>query len=209
MFRREWFTVVPRAPLGAQVAVRYWDKAATADGGDYSAGVLMIADNDLWYVVDVVRGRWSIRERNQIILQTAQMDAQNYPQLTTVVEQEGGSGGKESAEFTVRQLAGFNVRIDRVTGAKLLRAQPLADQCEAGNVRLVKGGWNYSFLEELSVFPAGNHDDQVDAASGAFSWCVRTPVYQAPFCLGRKRNPGKFGIHVDFSSLRRKRLEDR
>ena len=206
LFRREWFTVVPRAPLAAQAAIRYWDKAATENGGDYSAGVLMVSDNGLWFVVDVVRGRWSIRERNQIILQTAQMDAQNFPQLTTVVEQEGGSGGKESAEFTVRQLAGYHVRIDRVTGAKLLRAQPLADQCEAGTVRLVQGAWNYSFLEELSAFPAGKNDDQVDAASGAFSWCVRTPAFEPPSSLRRHFDARRLGVLGDFKSRRRRDL---
>lgn len=194
LFHREWFEIVSHLPHGVEVAVRYWDKAATADDGDYSAGVLMVSYDGLWYVADVIRGRWSIRERNQIILRTAQLDSANYRQLTIVVEQEGGSGGKESAEFTVRQLAGFHVRVDRVTGAKLLRAQPLADQCEAGNVRLVRGAWNYSFIEELSLFPVGTHDDQVDAAAGAFAWCVRTPAFEAPKSLRRKFDPNRYGI---------------
>lgn len=194
MFRREWFPVVPHPPAEIEVAICYWDKAATAEAGDYSASVLMVADEGLWYVVDVVRGRWSIRERNQIILQTAQMDERRYPQLTTVVEQEPGSGGKESAEFTVRHLAGFHVRIDKVTGAKLLRAQPFADQCEAGNVRLVKGAWNYALVEELCVFPAGDHDDQVDAAAGAFSWCLRTPAFQPPSVHHRSFDASRFGV---------------
>lgn len=201
LFRREWFETVSHVPVGAQVAVRYWDKGGTADGGDYSAGVLMVSHGGLWYVVDVVRGRWSIRERNQIICQTAQLDSQNFPQLTTVVEQEPGSGGKESAEFTVRQLAGFHVRVDRVTGSKLVRSQPLADQSEAGHVRLVRGAWNYAFVEELSVFPAGDHDDQVDAASGAFSWTLRTPAYQAPTTMRRTIDPRRFGILIDPATL--------
>ena len=197
IFRRDWFKVVPHIPAQAQVAVRYWDKASTADGGDYSAGVLMVPHGGLWYVVNVVRGRWSVHERNQIMTHTAQLDAQQFPQLTIVVEQEGGSGGKESAEFSVRQLAGYNVRVDRVTGTKLVRAQPLAGQCESGNVVLVQGQWNYAFIEELCVFPAGDHDDQVDAASGAFSWCVRTSAYEAPSTIKRHRSPNRFGVQVE------------
>lgn len=46
---------------------------------------------------------------------------------------------------------------------------PLAAQCEAGNVRLVKGAWNRDFIEELCSFPMGAHDDQCDAAAGAFN----------------------------------------
>jgi len=85
------------------------------------------------------------------------------------VEQEGGSGGKESAEGTIRRLAGYNVRAERVTGSKLVRAQPFAAQVEAGNVALVKGGWVSDYLNELTAFPKGVHDDLVDASSGAFA----------------------------------------
>ena len=38
------------------------------------------------------------------------------------------------------------------------------------NVFLLMAEWNDSFLEECTVFPQeGFHDDQVDAASGAFT----------------------------------------
>src|SRR5262249_54420238 len=39
------------------------------------------------------------------------------------VEQEPGSGGKESAEATIRNLAGFRVFADKVTGSKEVRAE--------------------------------------------------------------------------------------
>jgi predicted phage terminase large subunit-like protein len=32
----------------------------------------------------------------------------------------------------------------------------------------VRGAWNEDFFSELESFPEGSHDDQVDAASGAF-----------------------------------------
>jgi phage terminase large subunit-like protein len=32
----------------------------------------------------------------------------------------------------------------------------------------VRGAWNMDFLDEIEVFPLGKHDDQVDAAVGAF-----------------------------------------
>ena len=37
------------------------------------------------------------------------------------------------------------------------------------NVWLVAGRWNRDFLDEVSLFPNGAHDDQVDAFSGAFA----------------------------------------
>jgi phage terminase large subunit-like protein len=33
----------------------------------------------------------------------------------------------------------------------------------------VAGAWNRAFLDEHEQFPVGTHDDQVDAASGAFN----------------------------------------
>ena len=52
---------------------------------------------------------------------------------------------------------------------KELRASPAAAQA-AGNIKLVRGAWNEAFLQEVSVFPRGFHDDQVDGMSGAFNW---------------------------------------
>ena len=48
----------------------------------------------------------------------------------------------------------------------------LSAQAEAGNVKLLRGPWNEAFLDEVSVFPNGSHDDQVDALSGAFDALV-------------------------------------
>jgi predicted phage terminase large subunit-like protein len=49
------------------------------------------------------------------------------------------------------------------------RAKPLASQAEAGNVKLLAGPWNEGFLRELHSVPDAPHDDQMDAASGAYN----------------------------------------
>jgi len=85
------------------------------------------------------------------------------------VPQDPGSGGKEAAEILLRELAGFIVRAETVTGDKVTRAGPFASQAEAENVKLVRGAWNEEYLAELHGFPEGGHDDQVDASSGAFN----------------------------------------
>src|SRR5262249_55654961 len=54
----------PPAQRDVMIAVRYWDKAATHEGGAFSAGVLMARMRDgTFVVVDVRRGRWSAFER--------------------------------------------------------------------------------------------------------------------------------------------------
>ena len=52
----------------------------------------------------------------------------------------------------------------------LERPSILTSQAEAGNVYVVNGTWLNDFFDELDVFPDGQHDDQVDAASGAFTF---------------------------------------
>ena len=169
MFKTEWLTdIVEDFPRQAKL-VRYWDKAGTQDGGDYTAGVLMAAHLGEIYIVDVERGQWSSGARNQVMKQTAELDALKYGHVQVWTEQEPGSGGKESAAITVRELAAFSVHTERVTGSKEHRAEPFAAQCEAHNVHLVRGDWNADYIAEMCMFPFGKHDDQVDGSSGAYN----------------------------------------
>lgn len=169
VFNRAWFKIVQAAPTQAK-RVRYWDKAGTAEGGDWSAGTLMAEHEGIYYVEDVIRGQWSSRQRNAVIKQTAELDAKRPgPGVTIWIEQEPGSGGKESAEISVQDLAGYDVHVERVSGDKITRAKPYAAQCEALNVRLVEGEWNDGYLHELHGFPDGMNDDQVDSSSGSFN----------------------------------------
>jgi len=173
-FKREWFTRIQRAKAVDVIArVRYWDKAGTAGGGAYTAGVLIAKGRDgKFYIEDVVRGQWSAREREEIMKQTAQFDAQEHGSNWSVDiwhEQEPGAGGKESAEATNVNLAGFNVYKDLPVGNKDARLEPFAAQAEAGNIILIEGAWNRDYVEELVAIPNGAYRDQSDATSGAFN----------------------------------------
>lgn len=178
LFRRDWFEILPDRPAFLRSVVRYWDKAGTDDDGDWSAGVLMGRSGATYYVLDVVRGRWSPARRNAVIRQTTQIDAAQFPGYVVWAEQEPGSGGKESALNTIADLAGYNVRAEPVSGSKVVRAGPLSAQSEVGNVKLIAGLWNRDYLNELTAFPHGPHDDQVDASSGAFAKLAK-PSYKA------------------------------
>lgn len=169
MFPVDRFQIVDHPPAPDQIAesIRYWDKAGTAGGGAFSAGVLMHRLRDGRFCVsDVSRGQWSILDRENRIKQTAQVDGKG---VGIRIEQEPGSGGKESAEATIRNLAGYVVRADIPKGDKELRAQPYAAQVQGGNVLLVRGAWNRPFMDEHEMFPNGKFKDQVDAAGGAFA----------------------------------------
>jgi predicted phage terminase large subunit-like protein len=62
------------------------------------------------------------------------------------------------------------------TGAKATRASPVAAQVEAGNLALLRAGWNRALLDELRDFPTGRKDDQVDALSRAFAMLADAPA---------------------------------
>lgn len=183
MFESAWFAgkLVDAIPTGS-TWVRYWDKAGTEGGGAFTAGVLMARTPEGAYIVcDVVRGQWKAGKREKVIRNTAESDG---PYTAVWLEQEPGSGGKESAENTVINLAGFDVHAEPVRGDKSLRARPMASQAEAGNVYLLRDGylnrWNQTFLNELTTFPKGPFKDQVDAASGAFNKLALIPVPGQP-----------------------------
>jgi predicted phage terminase large subunit-like protein len=175
-FRREWFAIVEAPPKPEEVAdrIRYWDKAGTktGQGGDYAAGVLMSVTHDgIYYVEDVFRRQCTPGERDDEMVRTAEVDQRRAGVPVSIWhQQDPGSAGLDSAQATNRLLSkrGFVAYFEPVTGDKEVRAGPWSSMCQGGAVRLVRGGWNQAFIEEHVAFPKGNHDDQVDAAAGAF-----------------------------------------
>lgn len=168
-FKRDWFPIVDALPLPLKL-VRWWDKAATEGGGAYSAGVLMgyHEESGLFIIVDVVRGQWSSRQREVIMRQTAELDEIRFGKDVKIwMEQEPGSSGKDSKEESIQNLAGYDVHGEPSTGDKDVRLQPFAAQCEAMNVRLLRGVWNADFIDEAAAIPNGKYRDQTDAAGAA------------------------------------------
>ncbi len=70
-------------------------------------------------------------------------------------------------------LVAHHVRGIRPDRDKLARAMPWISRAEQGLVHLVKGAWARNFLDEACAFPESEHDDQVDAVSGAVEMLAR------------------------------------
>jgi predicted phage terminase large subunit-like protein len=167
--KREWFEIIEAIPSGYIEWVRYWDKAGSPGSGAYTAGVLMGRYANGFIIADVVRGQWEATDRERIIKQTAQFDRQKFGYVLSVVEQEGGSGGKQSADATIKNLAGFHVEKDYPRGDKSTRFYPFAAQAGVRDVKLFLGAWNEDYLIEICSFPDSAYKDQVDSTSGAFN----------------------------------------
>jgi predicted phage terminase large subunit-like protein len=175
MFDADMIEIVDALPNGVVHMTRYWDKAGTsklkAKGtGANTAGVKMGVVTQGPYkgkfiILDAVVGQWGATARETVIQNTAKADGKT---TKVWVEQEPGSGGKESAEATIRNLAGYRAEAERPSGDKVLRAEPMASQVEVGNFIMLKGPWNKPYLDEMRSFPAGKKD-RIDASSGAFN----------------------------------------
>lgn len=170
MFKLSQLPIVDASPVEAK-RVRYWDLGGSdSTKADYSVGCLMAEKDGIYYIEDVHRGQWSPAERNAQIRSTAEEDEKRLGEGKVALWIEKVPGlAVEAIDNLVRYLAGYAVRTEMAKSDKVTRADPLASQCEAGNVRIVKGAWNVSFRNELTAFPHGPKDDQVDAATGAFS----------------------------------------
>jgi predicted phage terminase large subunit-like protein len=166
MSKASWESEYQQNPFIVGGGVIPVDKAGT-EGGDGACTCFLLM-HDLgrdqvprFVIEDVIRGRWSALEREQRLRQTAELKRASfkprYVNFKVVVEQEPGSGGKESVEATIRNLSGFSVLPDKVTGSKEVRAEPFVAQVQGGNVGLIAGPWVKTFLEEAEPWPASKH----------------------------------------------------
>jgi predicted phage terminase large subunit-like protein len=161
---------------------RFWDKAGTAGGGAYTVGLLMgryrhvnapkDGAEDEWWILDIERQQLDSGDRERLIVATAKRDGKC---VTVGQEQEPGSGGKESAQATVKRLAGYRVRTVPAVGSKEERADEWSTMVNVGAFKMLAAGWNQEFIDELRYFPFSKYKDQTDAGAGAYT-ILATPV---------------------------------
>jgi len=179
MFKIGLITVDNPPPLSSKQWVslcRFWDKAGTKDGGAYTVGFLMgrwrpaggakDGADDEWWILGIEREQFDSAERERLIVSTANRDGKR---VTIGIEQEPGSGGKESAQASVKRLAGYRVRIVRAVGSKEDRADEWSTMINAGNFKMARADWNAILLDELQNFPRSKYKDQVDSGAGAYT----------------------------------------
>ena len=189
LFQHGWFELLERQQLPAGMrAVRFWDLAGSEPSSanrdpDYTVGLRLELDSSSggFYITDIVRERKAPGAVERLVAATAARDGL---EVTIGIEQEPGAAGVALGERYIRDLLpGYRVFAERVTGSKLIRAQPVAAAAENGLVKLVRGRHSEELLDELTAFPHGAHDDCVDALSGAHNLLVR-------------RGSGRMTVHI-------------
>ncbi|CAI3958978.1 Phage terminase large subunit [Commensalibacter communis] len=170
-FKTQRVSILDAASKAIKI-VRRWDFAASKAMGsynpDWTVGVKMQRNEDGGYIIlDIVRFRGRPDEVEKAVTAVASQDGYD---VHIVLPQDPGQAGVAQVQYYTKLLAGYKIQSIRETGDKATRAEPFAAQINIGNIALIRASWNRAFLEELRCFPKGGHDDQVDAASGAFAF---------------------------------------
>lgn len=177
-FNRSYFNEVP---IHGRIVkeVRFFDRAATKykegkNDPDFTAGVKMGLTEDGRYVIT---GLISLRESagvvKRIIKETAKQDNSIRP--TKIMSyQDPGSAGKGEAEQFVKELSMYEVGtvLAASTKGKETNAKSFSAAAENGLVDIWSGipqKERLLFYRQLESFPGDDHDDYVDAASGAYN----------------------------------------
>lgn len=183
MFKRQWFEIVDDYPRQCR-KVRRWDLAASQQKGDWTSGLLLGEWQGIFYVIDLQHVRENPAGVEALVRQTAERDS-----ISTMIrmEQEPGSSGVNTIDnYARRVLVGYTFKGVPSTGPKEVRAQPVSAAAEAGNIKIVRGPWNAAFLDEVTLFPNGDHDDIVDVLSGAFTDLTLGITWGRIWVTGRK-----------------------
>jgi predicted phage terminase large subunit-like protein len=210
LFRREWWgTYEPAAVAGWtwDHVVQSWDMAfKDADSSDYVAGVTVGIKDGVAYVLDVVRGRFDF----PATVRAVQYAAARWPQASPRYVEDKANGSAVLA--TLRGAVPGLVAVEP-HGGKLARAHAVAPVVAEGKVRVPRreaAPWVDALLGELTSFPQGAHDDQVDALTQALRPLL--PIlraYKAPPALPANAEHKELGLVLDpYTGRRRPRRPD-
>jgi predicted phage terminase large subunit-like protein len=198
-FDQSNFVLIDEPPARLDGQARYWDFASTEPkkGKDPDAtascrmGFVNVPGNAaiginasrVYYVLDATEDWWSAGEVPGRVGLQAREDGLTVPVRW---EMEGGSSGAIASERAFKpELVGYDCDGIRSTGSKGERAKPYAARVAHRKVFVLKRPWTKKWLDQHHRFPAVEHDDSVDAASGAFNFLETMAVGQAkPMRMG-------------------------
>ena len=177
-FPRSKVTLIDELPNDVVRWVRAWDLAGTEDkknnnpedGPAYTAGVLIgKRKNGKIVIADVINQRLNASDVRSVVLNTARSDRAAYKSRYRIrMNQDPGQAGVDQKEQYIKMLSGFSLNIERESGSKEVRAEPLSAQWINGNVEVLNAPWTSGYLAHMDGFPDRKFKDMADASSTGF-----------------------------------------
>jgi predicted phage terminase large subunit-like protein len=166
----KYYSAVERRPTDR--IVLSWDIALSEqEAADYSACVVLLNRGDLYYVLEVIRGKFPFDQLKEKIMEVKE----RYGKAASLVIEEGGISYGLIQSLREKHV---NVVDYKPKGDKQERLISQIDLFEGGSVLLPKDApWLDAFVSELLSFP-GRHDDQVDALAQGLAW--RREAWKGP-----------------------------
>jgi predicted phage terminase large subunit-like protein len=164
IIKRKWLTTYDDIRLQSDDRIiMSWDIALSeTESGDYSACVVLLRRGEVFYILEVVRGRFPFETLKRKIMEVKQ----RYGSSTLLIEDSPISRGLIQS---LREQS-INVTPYKPDTDKQSRVISQTDLFEGGSVRFPRcAGWLEEFTAELLAFP-GRHDDQVDALTQGLAW---------------------------------------
>ncbi len=176
-FKRSDFDVVDNVPANMVVVVRAWDFAQTAPSEsnkdpDYTVGLKMgIDDRGVYYVMDIQRFRFNAGD---VLIEYTSITQQDGHECISRVPKDPGGMTDLALINLRRENRGYSINDKTVSKSKTSRAGGVATEVRQRNVKILRSSsWNDAFFTELSNFPFGEHDDQVDAFGDALDEIIK------------------------------------
>jgi predicted phage terminase large subunit-like protein len=150
-------------PDGGMI-VQSWDTAVkTSAHCDYSAGVTLCVADGRYFVLDVVRRRAEYPLLKRMVREAAE---RFRPDAVLIEDKASGQALLQECRTDGLPLRAIMPKQDKVT--RFLRTSAVF---ERGGVLLpVAAPWLDAYRHELTSFPQGEHDDQLDATVQAILW---------------------------------------
>lgn len=173
IFRREWWQYYREQPA-TYGCIQSWDTAFKKDSGnDYSVCTTWGLTRNSYVCLDMWRAKVEFPELKR---QVQALYAKYKPYAVIVEDKASGQSLiQELNKETIMPVFPVKVDTDKIT-----RANAATPIIEAGKVLLpAEAPWVADLVEEMTAFPAGEHDDIVDSVVHALNY-LRYSAIGAP-----------------------------
>jgi predicted phage terminase large subunit-like protein len=169
MVKTDWLRYydVNSRPSRFSLVLDSWDSAnKSGELNDYSVGTTWGAYNNHYYLLDVFR-----RRLNYPDLKRAVIDHAGLHKADKILIEDKGSGTQLIQELEKEFLFGVRPYEPPPGTDKIMRLHAQTALFESGRVLLpISAPWLDEYVRELTSFPGGKYDDQVDSTTQALDY---------------------------------------